>query len=178
MRLISRIWSRIPRSSGRVHFNRLMTRSVSAALLAACGGGGAESSPADESPPQASLSQKICDLLPQPDAERIMGKALVQQRNDDWACHYQDAQGTTGTSLFVDVNVLTVSDQCRLISDSEPLSGVGEEACIAIGRPTGIYSTIVFRGGGRTFEVKAPGQDKASELATATAKVILAKLGT
>jgi hypothetical protein len=35
----------------------------------------------------------------------------------------------------------------------------------------------VFGGGGRTFEATAPGEDRASELATAIAKVILSKLG-
>jgi hypothetical protein len=107
-----------------------------------------------------------------------MGKSLVQQRNDDSGCHYQDARGTTGTSLFVFFNVLPVSDQCRLTPESEPLSGVGDEACIAVRRPDGLYTTVVFGGGGRTFEVVAPGQDKTSELATAVAKVILSKLGT
>ena len=174
MRFISHVSSRKWSSCGGMPLHLL---AMSVVLLAACGSGGAEEAPADDSPQQVSVPQKICDLLPQADAERIMGKALVQQRNDDWACHYQDAVGTTGTSLFVDLNVLKVSDQCRLVTGSEPLSGVGEEACIAIGRPTGIYSTLVFRGGGRTFEVTAPGQDKASELATATAKVILSKLG-
>jgi hypothetical protein len=58
------------------------------------------------------------------------------------------------------------------------LSGVGDEACIAVRRPDGLYTTVVFGGGGRTFEVVAPGQDKTSELATAVAKVILSKLGT
>jgi len=151
---------------------------VSAVLVAACGRGGADQAArGDESPPQATLPQTLCGLLPKAEAERIMGKPLVEQRNDDSACHYQDAVGTTGTGLMVDLNVLPVSDQCRLIPGSEPLSGVGDQACIAIGRPAGLYTMVVFRGGGRTFEVTAPGQDRASELATAVAKVILSKLG-
>ena len=64
------------------------------------------------------------DLLPQADAESIMGKALVTQRNDAWGCHYQDAVGTAGTGLMLDLNVLAVSDQCRLTPESEPLSGL------------------------------------------------------
>jgi hypothetical protein len=158
-----------------MHFNRLLM-SVSAALFAACGSGSADQPPIDESP-QATLPQKLCDLLPQADAERIMGKSLVEQRNDDAGCHYQDARGTTGTGLSVFLNVLRVSDQCRLTPGSEPLSGVGDEACIALRHPAGIYTTVVFGGGGRTFEVVAPGEDRASELATAAAKVILSKLG-
>lgn len=151
---------------------------VAAGLLAACSSGGADQAArADESGQQASLPQTLCALLPQADAERIMGKSLTQQRNDDSACHYQDAVGTTGTGVMLDLNVLQVSDQCRLIPGSEPLSGVGSEACIAIGRPVGLYTMVVFRGGGRTFEVTAPGQDRASELATAVAKVVLSKLG-
>ena len=177
MRLISHLWSRKSPSGGGMHFNHLVTMSVSAVLLAACGSSGAEAARVDDSRQEVALPQKMCDLLPQADAERIMGKSLVQQRNDDSACHYQDARGTGGTSLFVDLNVLTVSDQCRLIPGSEPLSGVGSEACIAIGRPAGLYTMVVFRGGGRTFEVTAPGQDRASELSTAVAKVILSKLG-
>jgi hypothetical protein len=106
-----------------------------------------------------------------------MSKSLVQQRNDDSGCHYQDARGTTGTSLWVFLNAFEVSDQCRLTPGSEPLSGVGDEACIAIRRPDALYTTVVFGGGGRTFEVIAPGEDRASELATAVAKVILSKLG-
>lgn len=102
-----------------------------------------------------------------------MGKALVEQRNDDYACHYQDAIGTTGTGLWVDLNVFAVSEQCRLTPGSEPLSGVGDEACIA---PDGIYTTVVFGAGGQTFEVTAPGEYKSSELATAVAKAILSKL--
>ena len=164
------------RSFAGMHFNRMLTTPITAVFLAACGGGGAEAARVGDGGQQVTLPPTLCNLLPQPDAERIMGKALVQQRNDDSACHYQDARGTEGTSLFVDLNVLTVSDQCRLITGSEPLSGVGEEACIAIGRPTGIYTTVVFSGGGRTIEVTAPGQDKASELATAVAKAILSKL--
>jgi len=159
-----------------MHFNRLLTMSVSA-VFAACGSGSADQPPVDESRQQATMPQKLCDLLPQADAERIMGKALVEQRNDDSGCHYQDARGTTGTGVSVFLNVLTVSDQCRLTPRSEPLSGVGDEACIAIGQPVGLYTTVVFGGGGRTFEVVAPGEDRASELATAVAKVILSKLG-
>jgi hypothetical protein len=157
-----------------MHFNRLLTMSVSAALFAACRSGGADQPPVDERLQQATLPQNLCDLLPQADAERIMSKSLVQQRNDDSGCHYQDASGTTGTGLFVFLNAFEVRDQCRLTPDSEPLSGVGDEACIA---PDGLYTTVVVGGGGRTFEVKAPGQDRASELATAVAKVILSKLG-
>ena len=166
-----------------MHFNRLLTMSVSAVLFAACGGGGADqAAPVDKSPEQAtrqqaSLPQTLCNLLPQADAERIMGKSLVQQRNDDSGCHYQDAIGTAGTGLWVDLNALMVSDQCRLTPGSEPLSGVGDEACIAINHPVGLYSTVVFGRGGRTFEVTAPGEDRASERATAVAKAILSKLG-
>jgi len=158
-----------------MHFNRLLTMSVSAVLFAACGSGGADqAAPVGESLQQATLPQTLCDLLPQADAERIMSKSLVQQRNDDSACHYQDARGTTGTGLWVYLNAFAVSDQCRLTPGSEPLSGVGDEACIA---PDGLYTIVVFGGGGRTFEVTAPGEDRASELATAVAKVILSKLG-
>ena len=159
-----------------MHFNRLLTMSVSAAF-AACGSGGAAQPPVDEHRQQATLPQNLCDLLPQADAERIMSKSLVQQRNDDSGCDYQDARGTTGTGLSVFLNAFDVSDQCRLTPGSEPLSGVGDEACIAIGRPAGLYTTVVFGAGGRTFEVVAPGEDRASELATAVAKVILSKLG-
>jgi hypothetical protein len=157
--------------------NRLLTMSLSAVVLVACRSGGAAPPPVDETQQRATLPQNLCDLLPQADAERIMGKSLHQQRNDDAGCHYQDARGTTGTGLSVFTNVLTVSDQCRLTSGSEPLSGVGDEACIAVRVPVGLYTTIVFGAGGQTFEVIAPGQDKASELATAAAKVILSKLG-
>jgi hypothetical protein len=160
-----------------MHFNRLLTMSVSAVLFAACRSGGAAQPPVDESRQQATLPRNLCDLLPQADAERIMSKSLVQQRNDDSGCHYQDARGTTGTSLWVFLNAFEVSDQCRLTPGSEPLSGVGDEACIAIRKPDALYTTVVFGGGGRTFEVIAPGQDRASELATAVAKVILSKLG-
>jgi hypothetical protein len=157
-----------------MHFNGLLTISVSAVLFAACGSDGAD----QEAPvvQQATMPPALCALLPQADAERIMGKSLVQQRNDDSGCHYQDAGGTTGTGLWVYLNAFRVSDQCRLTPNSEPLSGVGDEACIAIGQQ-GLYTTVVFAGGGRTFEVTAPGQDRASELATAVAKVILSKLG-
>ena len=89
----------------------------------------------------------------------------------------EDAGGTTGTGLSVFLNAFMVSDQCRLTPGSEPLSGIGDEACIALRRPAGLYTTVVFGGGGRTFEVMAPGQDRASELATAVAKVILSNLG-
>ena len=157
--------------------NCLLTMSVSAMLFAACGSGGAEQPPVDQSRQQATLPQNLCDLLPQADAERIMSKSLVEQRNDDSGCHYQDARGTTGTSLWVFLNAFEVSDQCRLTPGSEPLSGIGDEACIALRRPDALYTTVVFGGGGRTFEVIAPGQDRASELATAVAKWILSKLG-
>jgi hypothetical protein len=149
--------------------------SVSAVFFAACGSGRADQRAPDQPAQQATaMPEHLCDLVPQADAERIMGKALVQQRNDDSGCHYQDARGTTGTGLWVFLNVLTVSDQCRLTPQSEPLSGVGKEACLA---PEGLYTHIVFSGGDRTFEVIAPGQDKDSALATAVAKVILSKLG-
>ena len=151
---------------------------VPAVLLAACGGGGADQAArGDESVQQATLPQTLCTLLPQPDAEKIMAKSLAPQRNDEYACHYQDAVGTSGTGLMLDLYAIQASDQCRISPGSEPLSGVGDEACIAIGRPAGLYTTLVFRGGGRTFVVTAPGQDKASELATAIAKVVLSKLG-
>ena len=161
-----------------MRLSRLLRTSASALLFAACGSSGAaDQPPVDKSPVQATLPPKLCDLLPKADAEKIMGKSLVEQRNDDSGCHYQDARGTSGTGLWVFLNAFQVSDQCRLTSGSEPLSGVGDEACIAIGVPAGLYTTVVFSGGGRTFEVVAPGQDRASELATAGAKVILAKLG-
>ena len=168
------------------HLNRVLTISASVVLLAACGGGGSDRTAqadgaakqaAPQATQQATLPAKLCDLFPQADAERIMGKPLTEQRNDDGGCHYQDAKGTTGTGVSIDVNILPVADQCRLVSGSEPLAGVGSEACIAIGNPVGIYTTVVFSGGGRTFEATAPGQDKASELATAVAKVVLSKLG-
>ena len=157
-----------------MHLNCLLTLSMSAVLFAACRSGRAAQPPVDESRPQATLPDKLCDLLPQADAERILRKSLVPQRNDNSGCHYQDARGTGGTGLWVFLNALKVSDQCRLTPGSEPLSGVGEEACIA---PEGLYTTVVFRGGGQTFEVIAPGEDRASELASAVAKVILSKLG-
>jgi hypothetical protein len=156
-----------------MHFHRLLTLSVSAVLFAACGNDGADQPSVAESPPRATLPQTLCDLLPQAEAERIMGKSLVQQRNDDYACHYQDASGTTGTGLWVNLNAFEVSDQCRLTPGSEPLSGVGDEACIA---PDGLYTTVVFGSGGQTFEVTAPGEYRSSELATVVAKVILSKL--
>jgi hypothetical protein len=105
-----------------------------------------------------------------------MSKALVQQRNNNSGCQYQDARGTTGTSLFVFLNAFAVGDRCRLTPDSEPLNGAGEKARIAIRRPDAL-TTVVVGGGGRTFEVIAPGEDRTSELATAVAKVILSKLG-
>jgi hypothetical protein len=157
--------------------NRLLTLPVVAAVFASCASGAADQPPVEKNPPQATLSQHLCDLLPQADAERLMSKSLVQRRNDDSGCQYQDARGTTGTSLWVFLNAFEVGDQCRLTPGSETLSGVGNEACIAIGQPGGLYTTVVFRGGGRTFEVIAPGQDRASELATAIAKAILTKLG-
>jgi hypothetical protein len=160
-----------------MHFNRLLTMSVSVVLFAACRSGGAAQPPVDEGVQQATLPQNLCDLLPQPDAEKIMSKPLVQRRNDDSGCHYEDARGTTGTGLWVFLNAFAVSDQCRLTPDSQPLSGVGDEACIALRRPDGLYTTVVFGGGGRTFEVIAPGEDRDSELATSVAKVILSRLG-
>ena len=160
-----------------MHLHRLLTMWVFGGLIAACASGAADQPPVDKSSRQVNLPQKLCDLLPQADAERIMSKSLVQQRNDDSGCLYQDARGTTGTSLSVFLNAFTVGDQCRLTPRSEPLMGVGDEACIAIRQPAGLYTTVVFGGGGRTFEVIAPGEDRTSELATAVAKVILSKLG-
>jgi hypothetical protein len=160
-----------------MHLQNLRMMSVSAVLLAACSSGRADQPPVDERPQQATLPQKLCELLPQGDAERIMGKSLVQKRNDDWACEYQDARGTGGTGLSVFRNALEVSDQCRLTPGREAVSGLGDQACIAIKVPVGLYTTVVFRGGGHTFEVVAPGEGRASELATAAAKVILSKLG-
>ena len=161
-----------------MHLHRLLTMLVSAVLVAACSRSGADQPPVDESPQQATkqatLPEHLCDLVPQADAERIMGKSLAQERNDDSGCHYQDARGTAGTGLWIFLNAFQVSDQCRLTPHSEPWSGVGGGACIA---PEGLYTHIVFSGGGRTFEVIAPGEHKAPEMATAVAKVILSKLG-
>ena len=160
-----------------MHSIHLRTISLCAVLFVACGSDRADqSAAADETVKQATLPQALCDLLPQADAEKIMSKALVPQRNDNSGCHYQDANGTAGTGLWVFLNVLKVSDQCRLTPRSEPLSGVGDEACIAIGQPAGLYTTVVFASGGQTFEVTAPGQDRASELATGVAKAIVSKL--
>ena len=176
-----------------MHLVRLLTIWEFAVLTSACGGGEAdqgaraESSAAQSAPQQGApqqdasqqvaLPQTLCDLLPKADAERLMGKALVEQRNDESACHYGDARGTTGTGLNLDHNVFTVADQCRLVPHSQPLSGVGSEACIAFGVPSGGYATLVFGGGGRTLEVTAPSQDRNAELATAVAKFVLSKLG-
>jgi hypothetical protein len=165
---------------------RLLTISASAVFVVACGGGGSDQTAqandtatpaAPQATQQATLPTKLCELFPQADAERIMGKPLKEQRNDTSGCHYQDAKGTGGTGVSIDTNILSVADQCRLVSGSEPLSGVGSEACIAIGNPVGMYTTVVFNGKGQTFEATAPGRDKASELATAVAKVVLSKLG-
>jgi hypothetical protein len=139
-----------------MHLNRLLTMSLSAGLFAACSRGAADQRPAEENRQQATLPEKLCDLLPQADAERIMSKPLVQQRNDNSGCNYQDARGTTGTGLSVFLNAFAVSDQCRLTPGSEPLSGVGDEACISIRRPAGLYTTVVFGTGGQTFEVNPP----------------------
>src|SRR5919112_1077037 len=167
----------LPHQEVAMHLHRLFTLWVTAVCFVACSSGRAQQPATDQSTPQATLPEALCDLLPQADAERIMGKPLAKQRDDDSGCHYEDARGTAGTGLFIFLNALEVSDQCRLTSGSEPLRGVGDEACIAVGLPAGMYTTVVFRGGGRTFEVVAPGRDRASELATAAAKVILSKLG-
>ena len=169
-----------------MRFDVLLTLSVSAALLAACSSGAADqpragdgrvdAAPDAASAEEAALPPKLCDLVPQADAERIMGKALVTRRNDDWGCEYGDARGTTGTGLTILRNAFTVADQCRLSTGSEPLSGLGDEACIVLRRPAGIYTTVVFGGGGHTFEVIAPGQSRDSELATPTARIVLSKL--
>jgi hypothetical protein len=191
MELVPHTPSRTSRSAGMLHLRRLLTVSASAVLLAACSGGGgdqaarsdegAQQAPAQSAPQatsqQAALPAKLCELFPQADAEKIMGKALVEQRNDNSACHYRDAKGTEGTGVWLDANILTVSDQCRLVPQSELLSGVGSEACIAVGVPVGLYTTVVFNSGGQTFEARAPGQDRASEKATAVARVVLAKRG-
>lgn len=164
-------------------WKKLSTTSLSAVLFAACSSGDADQAArADEAAQQATsqqaaLPKTLCDLLPKADAERVMSKALTEQRNDEWACHYQDAQGTSGTGLMLDLYAIPMSDQCRLTPGSEPLSGIGSGACIAIGRPVGLYTTVVFEGSGRTFVVTAPGQDKASELSTTIAKVVLSKVG-
>jgi hypothetical protein len=161
-----------------MHLNRLLTISLSALLFAACGSRGADQAAGVvQSPQQAALPQTLCDLLPRADAEKIMGKALVLRRNDDSGCHYEDARGTSGTGLWIYLNAFQVSDQCRLTPGSEPLSGVGSEACVAIGHPAGLYTTVVFRAGGRTFEAVAPGRDRTSELATAVARAVLSRLG-
>ena len=191
MGLSSKTRSRTSRSCGMMHLNRLLTMSVSAVLFAACSsGGGDQAARVDEgaqqapqqsaqqaAPQQVSLPAKLCELFPQADAEKIMGKALVEQRNDDAGCHYRDAKGTAGTGVSLDVNILKVADQCRLVPKSEPLSGVGSEACIAVGVPVGLYTTVVFSSGGQTFEATAPGEDRASEKATAVARVVLSKRG-
>jgi hypothetical protein len=155
------------------HLNRLITMSVSAAFAACGNGGDSPAAAVKEGAPQVELSQTLCDLLPQAEAEKIMGKALVQQRNDAWGCHYEDARGTTGTGLWISLNILSVSDQCRVTPHSEPVSSFGSEACISSGNG---YATVVFSGGGRTFEATAPGRDRTSEQATAVAKAILSKL--
>ena len=186
MTIASNTQTRPTQKPGVRHLNRLLTLSASAVFLAACGGGGGDQTAqvddaATQAAPQATqqitLPAKLCELFPQADAERIMGKPLKEQRNDDAGCHYQDAKGTTGTGVSIDTNILSVADQCRLVSGSEPLAGVGTEACIAIGNPVGMYTTVVFSAKGQTFEATAPGRDKASELSTAVAKVVLSKLG-
>ena len=178
MKRVSMERYRQAKDRSRSRLNRLLATSASAVLLAACSSGRAEQAATmNESARQATLPESLCDLVPQADAERIMGKSLIQQRNDGSGCHYQDAVGTTGTSLFVYLNAFSVSDQCRLTPRSEPLSGVGSEACIAVGQPAGLYTTVVFSGGGRTFEVTAPGEDRKSERATAVARLILSRLG-
>lgn len=120
------------------------------------------------------MPQKLCVLLPQADAEKLMDKPLRVFRNDEWQCHYQDAIGTAGTGLWIDLNAFAVSDQCRLTPRSVPLSGVGSQACIA--PAGGGYTTVVFGVGGQTLVVVAPGADAASGRATAIAKAIVSKL--
>jgi len=165
-----------------IRFRRLTT-SVAVILLSACGGGGTDkASSAAETASQATAQQAtlpatLCTVFPRADAERILGKALVEQRNDEWACHYQDAKGTEGRGVNLDRNVLEVKDQCRMVPHSEPLSGFGTDACIAISVPSGGWTTVVFRASGQTFEATAPGEDKTTEKATAVAKLIQSKLG-
>jgi hypothetical protein len=183
MKLDSTVLSRRTQHCGAIRLTRLCLTVASTALFMACGGDSADKdAQANDGmgapQQQAALPATLCNLFPKVDAERIMGKALVEQRNDDSACHYQDANGTGGTGVMLDLNALAVSDQCRLTPDSEPLTGIGSEACIAIGRPVGLYTTVVFGSAGHTFVATAPGPDKASELATAVAKSIVSKLGT
>ena len=186
MTIASSTQTRPSQITGVRHLNRFRMIAASVVCIAACGGGGSDQkAQADDAAKQAAtpetqqatLPAKLCDLFPQADAEKIMGKPLKEQRNDTSGCHYQDAKGTTGTGVSIDTNILSVTDQCRLVSGSEPLAGVGSEACIAIGNPVGMYTTVVFSAKGQTFEATAPGRDKASELATAAAKVVLSKLG-
>jgi hypothetical protein len=82
-----------------MHFNRLLTLSVSAFVFAAYSRGEADQQPVEESVRQATLPQN----------------SLIQQRDDDSGCHYRDAGGTTGTGLWVFLNAFRVSDQCRLL---------------------------------------------------------------
>lgn len=152
---------------------RFVFQALAAMLFQACSAGDANQPPAADAPlQQIALPSQLCELVPQPEAEKIMGRALVPQRNDEWACHYQDARGTMGTGLQLNLNSFDVSDQCRLISESAPVTGIGTQACMA----TGFYTTLVFGSGGRTFVVMAPAQEKPSELATAVARVMLARL--
>jgi hypothetical protein len=165
-----------------VQFRRL-TIVAAVILVAGCGGGGTEqtASAADNvsqaTTQQATLPATLCSVFPRADAERILGKALVEQRNDEWACHYQDAKGTEGRGVNLDRNVLEVKDQCRMVPHSETLSGFGSDACIATNVPSGGWTTVVFRASGQTFEATAPGEDQTTEKATAVAKLIQSKLG-
>lgn len=185
MTIASNSQARPTQMNGVRHLQRLLTVSASVVFLAGCEASASDQTlqaddatkQAAQATQQATLPAKLCDLFPQADAERIMGKPLKEQRNDTSGCNYQDAKGTTGTGVSINTNILPVADQCRLVSGSEPLAGVGSEACIAIGNPVGMYTTVVFSAKGQTFEATAPGRDKASELATAVARVVLAKLG-
>src|SRR5574338_376264 len=96
MRGDSNVWCGRLQRSGE-HVTRQFTIAVVTVCLVACGSSGAEASPRADTGVQANTMEQValpkglCDLLPQADAERIMGKSLVQKRNDDSGCHYEDA---------------------------------------------------------------------------------------
>jgi hypothetical protein len=100
------------RNAGVIHLYRSLAIPM-AGLPMACGGGEQAARDGDAAAPtaaqQVALPKALCELLPRADAEQIMGKPLVEQRNDEWACHYQNAADTTGTGLTLDLNAFEVT---------------------------------------------------------------------
>jgi hypothetical protein len=105
----------------------------------------------------------LCSLLPQAEAERVMGTSLTEHANSASMCSYDATPDDEALAAKI-ITGGTVDGQC-VGRNVKAVEGIGEKACL--NEQEGFFAEFVFAVGDQTLVVMAPDRAKATEAAKA-----------